>query len=159
LSLSRFAAAPRKGHLELARKIFGYLRKYPSRDYKINPEPPKVEKKYEVIELKQDFGGQYHYFNEDMDPRFPEPILDELDINVFCDADHGHDKVTGRSITGILGLVGSTPIVWSASRQNCIQISCRESDYATLSHASNGNKSITAHKHMGRQHGSDIERN
>jgi hypothetical protein len=67
-SLSRFASAPRAGHLELARKIFGYLRKYPSRGYVINANPPKIDHKYETIQLKQDFGGQYHYFQEDIDP-------------------------------------------------------------------------------------------
>jgi hypothetical protein len=30
-SLSRFSAAPRQGHLALAKKVFGYLRKYPKR--------------------------------------------------------------------------------------------------------------------------------
>eukprot|EP00957_Ditylum_brightwellii_P199032 15171723-Ditylum_brightwellii.AAC.1 len=31
--LSRLSAMPRVGHLKLARKIFGYLKKYPKRGY------------------------------------------------------------------------------------------------------------------------------
>jgi hypothetical protein len=134
-SLSRFSAAPRKGHLDLARKVFGYLRKYPRRGYVINPEPPKIEAPYDEVQLPQDFGGQYHYFKEDLDPRFPEPLLDELDVNIFCDADHAHDKVTGRSVTGILGLIGSTPTIWSSKRQASVQTSTFGAEFTALKKA------------------------
>ena len=108
-SLSRFSIAPRKGHLELAKKIFGYLRKYPKRGYVINPNPPNIDLEYEDVKVKTDYGYQYSYFKEETDPRFPKPLISELEINIFCDADHAHDKLTGRSITAILGFVGSTP--------------------------------------------------
>eukprot|EP00957_Ditylum_brightwellii_P042659 3230232-Ditylum_brightwellii.AAC.1 len=36
-----------------------------------------------------------------MDPRFPEPMFEEFDAHVSCDTDHGHDQITGRSITGL----------------------------------------------------------
>lgn len=134
-SLSRFSSAPREGHLECARKIFGYLRKYPSRGYIINPSPPIFDLEYQSIELQQDFGGQYHYFKEDLDPRFPEPLLKELEINMFCDSDHGHDKVTGRSITGLIAFVGSTPILWDSKRQNCVQTSTFGAEFTALKRA------------------------
>ena len=122
-SLSRYAAAPRKGHLELAENVLGYLRKYPSRGYIINPKPPTIDAKYETVKVKEDFGGQYQYFHEDLDPRFPEPLIPELDINLFVDANHAHDKVTGRSITGLFGFVGSTPVSWSSRCQASVQTS------------------------------------
>lgn len=89
----------------------------------MNPASPKIDWVYEDVEIKCDFGNQYSYFREDMDPRFPAPIMPELDINIFVDADHGHDKSTGRSITGYLGLIGSTPSVWGAKRQSSVQAS------------------------------------
>ena len=113
-SLSRFSVAPRQGHLEMARKLFGYLKKYPKRGHIINSDSPKIALEYQQVEVQQDFGGQYRYFHEDLDPRFPEPKLPELDINLFCDADHGHNKLTGQSITGIIAMVGSTPALWSS---------------------------------------------
>ena len=134
-SLSRFSVAPRKGHLDLARKIFGYLKKYPKRGYVINPEPPKIATEYQQVEMKKDFGNQYHYFTEDIDPRFPDPILPELDINLFCDSDHGHDKVTGRSITGIVGFVGSTPVIWQSKRQSSVQTSTYGAEFVALKKA------------------------
>ena len=50
----------------------------------------------------QDFAHQYSYFKEDIDPQFPMQLMDELDITMFADSDNGHDKVTGRSITGLI---------------------------------------------------------
>ena len=45
-----------------------------------------------------------------MDPCFPEPLMSELDINIFCDSDHGNDQDTGHSITGVIAFVGRTPV-------------------------------------------------
>ena len=70
----------------------------------MNPKPPKIEPTCEIKELDHHFGNQYHYFHEDIDLRFPDPIMTKLDINIFCDSDHGHDCVSRRSITGILAL-------------------------------------------------------
>eukprot|EP00957_Ditylum_brightwellii_P165922 12633497-Ditylum_brightwellii.AAC.1 len=111
----------RVGHLKLARKIFGYLKKYPKRGYK--------------VDLKLDFGTQYSYFEEELDPRFPEPLLEELDLHIFCDADHEHDKVTGRSITGITLVVGSTPVTWSSKQQAAVQTSTFGAEFTALKKA------------------------
>ena len=116
-SLSRFAAAPREGHLKMAIYMMGYLKKYPKKGYYINEKDPEIiDNDYEKLVTGHDFGTQYHYFKEEIDPRFPEPVVDELKISIFCDANHGHDKVTGRSITGIIVFVGSTPILWESKK-------------------------------------------
>ena len=70
-SLSRFLAAPHEGHLVLARKIFGYLKKYPKKGYAINPDPLMLDMEYEKVGIKLDFGNQYAYFHKDMDSKFP----------------------------------------------------------------------------------------
>eukprot|EP00957_Ditylum_brightwellii_P178420 13590377-Ditylum_brightwellii.AAC.1 len=46
-SLSRFSAAPIEGHLELARKLIGYLKKYPKRGYAMNHHQLNLDLKYE----------------------------------------------------------------------------------------------------------------
>ena len=58
--------------------------------------------------MKYHFGNQYAYFSEDIDEKFPETLLDELDIHVFVDANHGNEKVTDRSITSFFSVVVST---------------------------------------------------
>lgn len=134
-SLSRFAAAPRHGHLDLARHLLGYLKKYTERGYMINPRDPNIPTQYENVEVKQDFGNQYQYFIEDVDPRFPEPLLPELSINIFVDSDHAHDKTTGRSITGILAMVGSTPTVWLSKRNGAVLTSTYGAEFTALKRA------------------------
>jgi len=101
----------------------------------INPRAPNIPTQYENVEIKQDFGNQYQYFIEDVDPRFPEPLLPELSVNIFVDSDHAHDKPTGRSITGILAMVGSTPTVWLSKRQGAVQTSTYGAEFAALKRA------------------------
>ena len=121
-SLSRYCSCPRIGHLELARKVFGYLKKYPKKGYVVNHESPIMDPEYENAKFEnKDFGNQYSYFKEDIDPRFPPPFISELDITLFVDANHGHDTITRQSITRLLGMIGCTPVTWLAKRQGCVQ--------------------------------------
>ena len=54
---------------------------------------------------------------------------------MFCDADHGHDLVTGRSITGILAFVGSTPVHWKSTRQTAVQTSTFGAEFMAMKKA------------------------
>jgi hypothetical protein len=38
-------------------------------------------------------------------------------MTVYADADHAHDLVTRRSITGIIVMLNNTPIRWISKRQ------------------------------------------
>ena len=135
-SLSRFATCPREGHLGLARQILGYLKKFPKKGIVISPNPPRiVEDPEQKKETFEDFGHQYKYFKEEKDPQFPNDKLKELDINIFCDADHAHDLVTGRSVTGIIAFVGSTPVYWKSTRQTSVQTSTFGSEFTALKKA------------------------
>ena len=68
------------------------------------------------------FGNEYSYSQKETDDRFPEPLFDELGLNICVDADHVHDRVTGRSIPGIISVLGSTPTTCSSKRQISVQI-------------------------------------
>eukprot|EP00980_Cylindrotheca_fusiformis_P022698 scaffold9600_cov79-Cylindrotheca_fusiformis.AAC.1 len=97
-----------------------------------------------------------------MDPRFPAPLMDELAINIFVDADHAHDKVSGRSITGLLATVGSTPVTWKSKRQTSVQTSTFGAEFTALKLAVE--EAITIRYHLrsmgsGRQHVSHTQCN
>ena len=132
-SLARFASAPRQGHLEMARRILGYLKKHPKKGILMDPRSPIFNKldstKYE------EFTHQYRHFKEEMDPYFPEPTIKELEITIFCDSDHAHDLVTGRSITGILAFVGSTPVYWKSKKQTSVHTSTFGAEFTALKDA------------------------
>ena len=54
----------------------------------------------------------------------PLPFVRELETAVFFDADHAHNHVTHRSISGLLVFVGSTPaVLWQSKCQGCIATS------------------------------------
>ena len=55
-----------------------------------------------------------------------------MDMNIFVDADHGHDKITGRSVTGMIAFVGSTPIQWLSKRQASVQTSTFGAEFTAL---------------------------
>ena len=92
-----------------------------------NPQTPS--------EKFEEFGHQYQYFKEELDPKFPKPKVKELDITIFCDADHAHDLVTGRSITGIIAFVGSTLVYWKYTSQTSVQTSTFGSEFTALKKA------------------------
>jgi hypothetical protein len=80
-----------------------------------------------------------------MDPRFPTPLIKKLEINIFCDADHAHDKVTGRSVTGISRFIGSTPAIWSSKRQASVQTSTFGAEFTALKKATEEAVSLRYH--------------
>jgi hypothetical protein len=138
-SLSQYAAAaPRKGHLAMAEDILGYFNKYPARGYIISPKPPKIDPQYDTVKLTEDFGGQYPYFLEDLDPKFQTPLVPEMAVNLFVDANHAQDKVTGRSVTGLFCFVRLTPVLWQSKQQASVQTSTFGAEFTALRKAVEG---------------------
>ena len=77
------------------------MKKYPKLGYAINPQTLTIHVDYNKVQIKYDFGNKYAYFIEYIDEQFLEPLRDALGIHLFVDLNHGHEKVTGRYITGL----------------------------------------------------------
>ena len=73
-SFIRFLSATRVGHFDTARRIFGYLNKYPKQVNEINPQALTIDVEYEKAQMKYDFVNKYVCFNEEIDDKFPEPL-------------------------------------------------------------------------------------
>jgi hypothetical protein len=123
LSLSRFLAAPRVHLLELALHLFGYLKKYPNRRIVVDSHPLKIDDDLRKDSFHPDFLEDCPDASEDVGTDFPEAFGREMDTSVFFDADHAHDHITRRSISGLLVFVGSTPVLWQSKQQGCIATS------------------------------------
>ena len=52
-----------------------------------------------------------------------EPKGMEAKLTVYVDADHARNKVTRRSVTGIIMLLNNTPLVWISKRQKTVETS------------------------------------
>ena len=126
-SLSRFVACPRKGHMDRALYVFGYLKKRPNRRYVIDSRDPRIIKNGAERLVDEDLTEalklQYPDSEEMLDPAAPEPLFDEIKITAFVDSDHAHDKLTHRSITGLIIFVGRAPVFYLAKRQGAIETS------------------------------------
>ena len=122
-SLSRFTAAPREGHLQLAIYMFGYLKKHSNWNLVINSGSLLVPEEFKSSTFQRDFLDDYPNVHEELEPTMPIAFGSELETSIFFDVDHAHDQKIHRSISGIVQFVGCTPVLWSSRRQGCIATS------------------------------------
>jgi len=121
-SMSRYNMAPREGHMEAVKRIMGYLLHRQQGQILIDPSIPPIRKKALVSK-----GYSWTEFYPDAKEDIPDDIPTALGkmgmITVYVDADHARDKVTRRSVTGILLLLNNTPLTWISKRQKTVETS------------------------------------
>jgi len=127
--MSRYNALPRQGHLDAVIRIFAYLKHHKNsklvfdtcqRDF---PESSFIQ---------HDWTEMYPDATEDIPERYPVPLGNSAQINVFVDAAHADDLMTRRSTTGILIFVNGTPIRWYSKRQNTVETSTYGSEFVAM---------------------------
>ena len=74
----------------------------------------------------------YPEAKEEIDSNLPLPLIDEIEITAFIDSDHAHDKVTRRSITGLMVFLGRTPIFIMSKRQGAIETSTYGAEFCAM---------------------------
>jgi len=62
----------------------------------------------------------------------PQPKGNKVQVTIYVDADHAHDQLTRRSVTGILLFVNNTPIKWYSKRQNTVETSTYGAELVAL---------------------------
>ena len=120
-SLSRFGMAPREGHLKAALRILGYLKAFSKGRviYGVNyPDHSKYP-----VEDHPNWTEFYPDAEEEVPPDMPLPKGKPVRITVYVDADHAHDQVTRRSVTGIVLFLNNTPIRVVCKRQKTVETS------------------------------------
>ena len=120
-TLSRYMAKPREGHLKALMRVFGYLEKFPTGRIVIDSK--YYDRSKYNLGAKEAWKELYPDAEEDLPNKMPEPKGKEFKITVFVDADHARDKVTRRSVTGILVLLNNTPIKYFCKRQRTVETS------------------------------------
>ena len=86
----------------------------------------------EAERIAKEMEDEYPDAVEEIDPYLPEPLVEEISINTFVDADFAHDTATRRSITGLITLVGSTPVVCKSKRQGAVATSTYDSEFSAM---------------------------
>ena len=127
MTLSGFRVAPRIGHLEHAKCVYGYLYKFRGSTNTIDTEEP------DFTDLpKSDDEWAYSVYGNvrELIPNdAPKPLGKRVTTVTYVDANLYHDVVTGRSVTGILHLLNKFPIDWYSKKQATVETATYGSEF------------------------------
>jgi hypothetical protein len=118
MSLSSFRAAPRKGHLQRAKRIVGYLSKLQNAVIRVRME---IMLDFSMIPPQSyDWSHTVYAGAKELLPSTdaPIPLGNPVLHTAYVDANLHHDILTGRSVTGILHLFNKTPIDRYSKKQS-----------------------------------------
>ena len=135
MCMSRFRAQPKKGHLMAVARIFGYLNNYKTASIKFRTKVPDYSKFMQEQETDFDWSYIYGKVKELVPKGLPEPKGKSVRTTFFVDANLGHDKVTGRSCSGILTMLNLTPIDWFSKLQNTVETANYGSEFCVARQA------------------------
>ncbi len=127
MSLSSFRAAPRRGHLDRAKRVCGYLCHMNNATIRFRIGEPDYS---DLPNSIQDWDTSVHgkvseIIPEDAPPPLGKPVV----TTHFVDANLYHDMLTGRSVTGIIHLANQTPIDWFSKKQATVETAAHGSEF------------------------------
>lgn len=129
-TLARYSSMPRQGHYKAAQRIFGYSRKYSNGKVLIDVNQAPIRGMVK-IDIDQSWTELYPEAEAIIPYDMLEPLGKQCSITCYVDADHARDKVTCRSVTGILLLVNNTPLIWYTKCQKTVESSTYGSELVT----------------------------
>jgi len=127
MTMGRFRAAPRVGHLDRLKRICGYLRKNPEGAIRFRTGIPD----HSGVGV-QTYDWSYSVYGnptEEVPADMPTPRGKPVLLTSFVDANLVHDLTTDRSASGILHLVNQTPMEWYSKRQSTVETSTYGSEF------------------------------
>ena len=129
MTMSRFRAIPRAGHLKRVKRIFHYLNNFKDASITFNIEEPE-HSKYKIIQPEWKY--IYGETKEEIPKDAPAPKGKPVSSTSFVDANLLHDIITGRSVTGILHMLNKTPSDWFCKLQNQVETATYGSEFMAM---------------------------
>ena len=127
MTLSSFRAAPRRGHLERAKRIFGYIKKFENATIRFRTDIPDLSA---IPELGKDWSSTIYGEAKEIVPKdAPIPLGRPVVTITYVDANLMHDILSGKSVTGILHLLNKTPIDWYSKKQATVETATYGSEF------------------------------
>ena len=118
MTLGRYRACPLVGHLDRAKRIVGYLKKFPHGAIRFRTDIPNHESIWgDQVVFHDWMYTVYGNPTEELPHNAPTPKGKAVRTSTFVDANLMHDFTTGRSATGILHFINQTPVWWFSKRQ------------------------------------------
>ena len=121
-TLSRYCMAPREGHFQAMERVMGYLAQYDGGKLIVDTKEAPIRSKA-TFNLGHNWIEFYPDACEELPYDMPVPHGPKAQLTCYVDADHARDKVTCRSVTGIVLLINNTPIYWMSKRQKTVETS------------------------------------
>ena len=119
MTMSGFRVAPRKGHLDRVKRIYGYLCKMRHACIRVRTEEPDYS---DIPSPEYDWAYTAYGNVEEVLPKdAPEPLGKPVTSTCYVDANLYHDMTSGRSVTGILHLLNKTPTQWYSKKQGTVE--------------------------------------
>ena len=103
------------------KRVFGYLKKFPKGRIVVDSSFPD-HSRYKTVD-HTNWTEFYPDAEEQLPHNMPSPKGKEARITCYVDADHAHDQVNRRSVTGILLFVNNMPVRWYSKRQKTVETS------------------------------------
>ena len=127
MSLSRFRAQPRKGHLDRAKRIVGYLLFLPDGAIRFRTGEPDFSslKDQEYDWTRSVYSGACEQIPHDI----PKPLRKHVQTTHYVDANLHHDLATGKAVTAVLHFLNQTPIDVYTKRQSTVETATYGSEF------------------------------
>ena len=127
MSLSRFRAQPRKGHLDRAKRIVGYLLFLPDGAIRFRIGEPDFSslKDQEYDWTRTVYSGACEQIPHDI----PKPLGKYVQTTHYVDANLHHDLATGKAVTAALHFLNQTPIDAYTKRQSTVETATYGSEF------------------------------
>ena len=127
MSLSRFRAQPRKGHLDRAKRIVGYLLFLPNGAIRFRTGEPDFSslKDQEYDWTRTVYSGACEQIPHDI----PKPLGKHVQTTHYVDANLHHDLATGKAVTAALHFLNQTPIDAYTKRQSTVETATYGSEF------------------------------
>jgi hypothetical protein len=116
MTLSSFRAQPRIGHLDRAKRIYGYIVKFRHFTIKFRVDEPDLssfDNKLDLDWSKSVYGDH----EEEIASDAPIPLGKKVTLIHYFDANLIHDVLSGKAVTGCIHLANKTPIMWYSKKQ------------------------------------------
>ena len=127
MSLSRFRAQPRKGHLDRAKRIVGYLLFLPDGAIRFKTGEPDFSslRDQEYDWTRTVYSGACEQIPHDI----PKPLGKHVQTTHYVDANLHHDLATGKAVTAVLHFLNQTPIDAYTKRQSTVETATYGSEF------------------------------
>ena len=117
MSVSKFRSAPRRGHLDRMKKIYGYLYKYRHLKIRFRVDEPD----YSNVPPIPDHDWAHTVYGkrkEDIPLDAPPPLGKRIVLTYYFNGSLMHDILSGRAVTGVSTFYNKTPTNWYCKQQS-----------------------------------------